>query len=194
METKTPILDAKVAKSLLLHERDLLLSGALCNETHPNASAVWLHGASGIPLAGQTNVYRPVGDVELQYLFTHNKLPGTQPYQAIIEGTAGRAYAEKYLSGAKWVNTAPTTVVEFSVPITLVAELFKLQHKAEDGAVSMGLGHKAGGGLGLFNASISVSKTWRIVKVKRPMRVKGAKSTEPVKVKGKGGKGRGPKK
>ena len=45
--------------------------------------------------------------------------------------------------------------------------------KPEDGAMSMGLGHKAGGGLGLFNASLrDGTSTWRIVLVKRPLKQK----------------------
>jgi len=142
-----------------------------------------------------TNAYRPMGDIELLFLLAHNALPSTQPYQAIIEGKAGRAYAEKYLTGAKWVNTAPTTVVEFSTPVALVNTLFTRQHKAEDGAVSMGLGDKAGGGLGLFNASIAEgATTWRIVKVKRPLEGKGGSHSHPPNKMGKGGNGRSDRK
>jgi len=95
-------------------------------------------------------------------------LSATQPYQAILEGALGRAYCEKYLSGQKWTNTHPSTVVEFRVPAALVAALMARQHKAEDGAVSMGLGSKAGGGLPLFNAALKDGTAdFRIVKVKR---------------------------
>jgi hypothetical protein len=58
--------------------------------------------------------------------------------------------------------------VEFTCPEKLIETLKSIQMKAEDGALSMGLGHKAGGGLELFNKSIeSGETTWRIVKVKR---------------------------
>ena len=55
-------------------------------------------------------------------------------------------------------------------PKALIEALFKIQHKVEDGAISIGLGNKAGGGVTQFNESItSGATTWRIVKVKRPM-------------------------
>lgn len=77
-------------------------------------------------------------------------------------------YAEKYLTGEKWVNTHPTTVVEFTVPEELYDTLFAQQHKCEDGCLSIGLGSKAGKGLELFNASLFQKKsTFRIVLVKR---------------------------
>jgi hypothetical protein len=58
--------------------------------------------------------------------------------------------------------------VEFLAPLTLIETLKGMQMKVEDGALSMGLGDKAGGGLPLFNESIkSGDTTWRIVKVKR---------------------------
>lgn len=67
------------------------------------------------------------------------------------------------------MDTAPTTVVEFRVPVSLIQTLFQRQHKAEDGACSMGLGHKAGRGLPLFNDALAKGlSTWRIVMVKRP--------------------------
>eukprot|EP00696_Hemimastix_kukwesjijk_P014450 gnl/Hemi2/28457_TR9417_c0_g1_i2.p1 gnl/Hemi2/28457_TR9417_c0_g1~~gnl/Hemi2/28457_TR9417_c0_g1_i2.p1 ORF type:complete len:173 (-),score=68.80 gnl/Hemi2/28457_TR9417_c0_g1_i2:292-810(-) len=128
----------KASKQLLPHERDLLAAGALQDVTHHGASSIWLDA------------------------------PSTQPYQAIIEGPPGREYSEKYLNGKKWVDSCPTTVVEFTPPAALIALLMGQQCKVEDGAVSMGLGDKAGGGLGLFNASLACGDTtWRIVKVKR---------------------------
>mmetsp|Transcript_31057 Transcript_31057/g.53446 ORF Transcript_31057/g.53446 Transcript_31057/m.53446 type:complete len:98 (+) Transcript_31057:484-777(+) len=54
-------------------------------------------------------------------------------------------------------------------PKELVDVLFKMQHKVEDGALSMGLGHKAGKGLPLFNESLQQGQTtFRLVLVKRP--------------------------
>lgn len=61
--------------------------------------------------------HRPMGDLEVKYLIEHKLLPDTQPYQAIIEGQVGRAYATKYLTGKKWTDTHPTTVVEFTTPV-----------------------------------------------------------------------------
>ena len=158
----------KGAKVLLAHEKELLRAGLLRDVTHGGASSLWLEAASSTPAEGLTNVYRPMGDAEVLHLVAHGTLPATQPYQAIIEGDAGRGYAMKYLNGKKWVDTAPSTVVEFTVPRDLVERLFALQHKAEDGALSMGLGHKAGGGLPIFNESLSGGlSSWRIVAVKR---------------------------
>jgi hypothetical protein len=109
-----------------------------------------------------------MGDLETIFLLDHNELPATQPYQAIIEGTVGRKYAEKYLRGIKKVDTSPTTVVECCVPCELVDTLMQMQHKVEDGAIIMGLGNKAGGGLPLFNDVLAKSPTsFRIVLVKR---------------------------
>lgn len=160
----------KGSKYLLAHEKDALVSRTLSNVTHEGSSSIWLEAPSSVPNYGFTNVYRPMGDSEILYLVTNNALPNTQPYQAIIEGTPGREYAEKYLTGKKWVDTAPSTVVEFTCPSDLIKALFEKQHKAEDGAISMGLGHKAGGGLTLFNESIAAGETtWRVVKVKRLM-------------------------
>jgi len=66
------------------------------------------------------NVYRVMGDVELSYLLEHNALPNTQPYQAIMEGQAGRAYTETFLTGKKRVDSSPTTVLEFFAPMELL--------------------------------------------------------------------------
>ena len=163
----------KSIKLLLAHERALLASGDLVNVTHEGSSSVWLHAESTPASAladGMTLVYRPMGDAEVLHLLEHGGLPDSQPYQAIIEGAGGRVYSEKYLNGAKWTNTHPSTVVEFTVPSALIADLMARQHKAEDGAISMGLGDKAGKGLPLFNAALADSATgssFRIVKVKR---------------------------
>ena len=114
-----------------------------------------------------------MGDAEVTYLWENKFLPDTQPYQAIIEGPVGRWYSNKYLNGAKWTDTNPSTIVEFVVPIELIEILKTMQTKIEDGAMSMGLGHKAGKGLGLFNQSMKDGKTtFRIVKVKRIIKVK----------------------
>eukprot|EP00041_Stephanoeca_diplocostata_P022967 m.556712 g.556712 ORF g.556712 m.556712 type:complete len:143 (+) comp22186_c0_seq6:451-879(+) len=113
-------------------------------------------------------VYRPMADAEVCFLLKYGVLPATQPYQAIIEGPSGRAYAEKYLRGKKKVDTHPTTVVEFAIPVSLRDHLFALQHKPEDGAMSMGLGAKAGNGLAIFNEHLQDgTASWRIVLVKR---------------------------
>lgn len=160
----------KGIKRLLPHEKKLILSGELKNITHNNSSSIWLETSSSKPSIDYINVYRVMGDIELQYLMEHNNLPDTQPYQAIMEDEKGRIYAEKYLNGQKWVDSCPTTVVEFIIPRVLRDQLFAIQHKAEDGVLSMGLGNKAGKGLGIFNESLSqgLSK-WQIVKVKRSM-------------------------
>eukprot|EP00040_Diaphanoeca_grandis_P040109 m.5218 g.5218 ORF g.5218 m.5218 type:complete len:144 (-) comp4178_c0_seq1:110-541(-) len=118
--------------------------------------------------SGVTNVYRPMGDEECGYLLQHNVLPSTQPYQTIVEGANGRRYAEKYLRGHKSVDTSPTTVVEFTTTVALITTLFEMFHKAEDGAISHGLGDKGGKGLPLFNESLEKGETtFRIVLVKR---------------------------
>ena len=120
-----------------------------------------------------TRVYRPMGDAELQSLLAHGALPDTQPYQTIVEGRAGFEYASRYLRGTKKVDSQPSTVVEFTVPTSVIQRLFAMQHKAEDGVCSMGLGHKAGRGLELFNAALrdaaaaTSGSSYRIVLVKR---------------------------
>ncbi len=130
--------------------------------THAGASAIWLEAPSGAPDAGEgsapasvrkslstaapwhslrpdtTLVYRHMGDEEFSHLLAHSQLPASQPYQTIVEGATGRTYCEQYLRGRKWVDTSPTTVVEFRVPRALVARLFAMQHKAEDGVLSHG--------------------------------------------------------
>lgn len=83
-------------------------------------------------------------------------------------------YAEKYLNGKKYVDTSPTSVVEFICPSELIQALFAIQHKPEDGAISMGLGNKAGKGLPLFNTALAEGRSrWRIVRVKRSAKEKG---------------------
>ncbi|KYR02810.1 hypothetical protein DLAC_00275 [Tieghemostelium lacteum] len=160
----------KYYKSLKPWEKELLDSGRLENITHHGATSVYLEAPSTIPTDGKTNVYRPMGDIEIEYLVTNGLLPDTQPYQAIIQGSVGRNYANKYLTGKKWTNTSPSTIVEFTCPVELVEQLKKIQIKVEDGALSMGLGSAAGGGLPLFNDSIANQQTsWRIVKIKRPI-------------------------
>ena len=148
-------------------ERSLLDDGLLSDVTHTGSSSVWLDAPSSVPAAGDTVLYRPMGDLELEYLLAHGALPSTQPYQAVIEAAAGRVYAEKYLNGKKWVDSAPTTVVEFTIPASVVTTLMAIQCKPEDGAMSMGLGSKAGGGLPIFNKALAESGSYRIVKVKR---------------------------
>ncbi|EFA77090.1 hypothetical protein PPL_09843 [Heterostelium album PN500] len=160
----------KLSKFLFTHEKELLESGKLFNITHRGSTSAWLEAPSSVAPDGCTNVYRPMGDLEVRYLVEHKLLPDTQPYQAIIEGEVGRAYANKYLSGKKWTDTEPSTVVEFTCPKDLIEQLKKIQMKVEDGALSMGLGNKAGGGLPLFNKCLADgTSTFRIVKVKRVM-------------------------
>jgi hypothetical protein len=155
-------------KRLLPHELALYNSGELKNITHHGSSSIWLETLSSSPEPGRINVYRPMGDTEVRYLVEHGELPDTQSYQAIIEGENGRLYANKYLTGAKWTSTHPTTIVEFCAPIELIETLKQIQMKIEDGALSMGLGHKAGKGLPLFNESMRKGDTtYRIVKIKR---------------------------
>eukprot|EP01047_Picozoa_sp_COSAG01_P058167 COSAG01_NODE_6817_length_3485_cov_42.916716_1_plen_918_part_01 len=167
---------------LLPHEEQLLRAGAIAETTHAGATSIWLTAPStqlteGSPLCA---VYRPMGDLELKHLLSNGVLPDTQPYQTIVEGEAGRRYAEKYLRGAKKPSpsrppgSTPTTVVEFVVPRELVEQLFAMQSKIEDGVLSHGLGDKGGGGLPLFNACLrrraaeeGVAASFRIVLVKR---------------------------
>jgi hypothetical protein len=126
-----------------------------------------------------------MGDLEVKCLLDSNQLPASQPYQAIIQGKEGRVYSEKYLKGQKKVDTRPSTVVEFIAPEKLIKvhivpliegplppfdasdsllnptlfdsiqALFAKQHKAEDGVLSHGLGHKAARTLPEFNKSLS---------------------------------------
>jgi hypothetical protein len=56
-----------------------------------------------------------MGDIELFFLLNNNFLPNTQPYHAIVEGETGRKYMEKYLNGIKYVDSKPTTIVEFTI-------------------------------------------------------------------------------
>jgi hypothetical protein len=155
-------------KRLLPHELALYNSGELQNITHDGSSSIWLEALSSSPQPGHTNVYRPMGDTEVTYLVEHGVLPDTQPYQAIIEGENGRLYANKYLTGGKYTKSNPRTIVEFCAPTELIETLKQKQMKIEDGALSMGLGDKAGKGLPLFNESMRKGETtFRIVKIKR---------------------------
>lgn len=121
--------------------------------------------------ADMTAVYRPMADKEFEHLRMHNQLPATQPYQTIVEGADGRCYSEKYLTGKKWVDTQPTTVVEFVVPAVLIRALFARQCKPEDGCLSHGLGSRGGNGLADFNECLADgSGTWRPVLIKRPLK------------------------
>ena len=154
---------------LLPHEATLLEQGLLVDISH-GGSNIWLKGEAheGLLSLMMTVVYRPMGDFEVLHLVKHGTLPSTQPYQAIMEGEAGRRYAEKYLKGIKRVDTSPTTVVEFTAPRAFIEGLFRNQSKIEDGAMSTGLGNKAGKGLAAFNSRLlDGSITYRIVLVKR---------------------------
>jgi len=160
----------KGSKLLLPHEVELVKSGKLVNTTHKGSTALWLSGASTLLEPGRTNVYRHMGDEELKYLVANNQLPNTQPYQTIVEGELGRKYCDKYLDGKKWVDSSPTCIIEFNTPKELIEYIFSVQHKAEDGCLSMGLGNKAGNQLALFNQALAEGKsTWTVVKVKRKL-------------------------
>lgn len=149
---------------LLNHEKYLIQHGKLVNITHKNSTAIWLHAPSSIPVKDYVNVYRVMGDKELLFLINNKILPNTQPYQAIVEGEIGRKYMEKYLGGQKRVDSLPTTVVEFTIKKEIYDLMFKIQHKVEDGVLSLGLGNKAGNCLNIFNANI---EKFSIVTVKR---------------------------
>jgi hypothetical protein len=71
---------------------------------------------------------------------------------------------EKFLSGQKYVATNPTTIVEFTIKKEFFDQLFAIQHKIEDGVLSIGLGNKVGNGLKLFNENF---ESFKIVTVKR---------------------------
>ena len=165
------------AVKLLPHERDLVNCGELRDVTHTGASAIWLRRESTkMEGPGQTAVYRPMGDLECAHLLHFGTLPATQPYQTIVEGEEGRNYAERYLRGSKWVDSVPTTVIEFVCPTPLVAGLFAKQCKPEHGCLSHGLGSKGGKGLPLFNESLRDRiTTLRVVLVKRPRVGKGGR-------------------
>jgi hypothetical protein len=175
-ETVEPILLGTGGGELLPYEKEFVTRGIMQNVTHPGSSSVWLVAESKACIsAGHTLVYRPMADRELSYLMETGNLPATQPYQAIIEGENGRTYAEKYLKGHKKVDTISgeggaggAHVVEFCAPRSMIEGLFEIQSKVEDGAMSSGLGDKAGKGLPVFNASLaSRETTWRIVTTKR---------------------------
>eukprot|EP01132_Coremiostelium_polycephalum_P009176 gene9176-11248_t len=158
----------KGAKYLQAFDKTLLESGEIHNITHSGSSSVWLEASSSVPPPGKINVYRPMGDLELNYLIANGHLPDTQPYQAIIEGPNGRNYANKYLTGKKWTNTHPNAIVEFTSPLELIEKLRSIYTKVEDGALSIGLGNKSGNSLHFFNDSMkSGETTFRIVKLKR---------------------------
>lgn len=158
----------KGVKLLLPHELKLLNEGKLINVTHPRSSSVVL-AAPCVPVRpGRTLVFRPMGDIELAFLIETGTLPATQPYQAIVRGHGGRVYANKFVDGLKKSDANPTTVVEFDMPSALVDTLFATQHKAEDGALSHGLGRFAGRTLPTFNACLTSGEaTFRVVRVKR---------------------------
>lgn len=161
----------KGLKQLLPHELELFNDGKLSNITHKGSTSVWLEAPSHLPPEGMTSVYRPMGDIEAVYLWENKELPETQPYQAIIEGSIGRNYADKYLTGKKYTDTMPSTIVEFIVPVDVIETLQSMQMKVEDGALSMGLGDKAGKGLPIFNAALREGRSsFRIVKVKRMLK------------------------
>lgn len=155
---------------LLPHETELLASGGLRNVSHQNASSIWLQAdsLSDVPKSHEL-CYRHMADVELSSLLTVNQLPDTQPYQTLTRGDLdGRAYSESYLRTNKFVDTNPTTVVEFTCPRNLIDSFYAIQRKPEDGTLSHGLGYKAGRTLARFNQALANGDIqWRIVLVKR---------------------------
>ena len=134
----------KLKVRLLPHEVSLLQAGELHDVTHPGASSKWLFAPSSSSLMAEeeekTLCYRHMGDVEFQVLLNTNQLPDTQPYQTLTQGQEGRAYCESYLRQAKYVDTSPTTVVEFVCAATLINDFYSIQSKIEDGTISHGLG------------------------------------------------------
>jgi hypothetical protein len=158
----------KAVKQLLPHELKLLECGQLVNVTHAKASSITLVAPCSGVAEGRTLVYRPMGDEEVQFLVENGVLPDTQPYQAIIRGHAGRQYADKFVIGAKQVDTHPSSIVEFNMPTKLIDALFRIQHKAEDGALSHGLGRAAGRTVAQFNEALQDGTgRFRVVKVRR---------------------------
>mmetsp|Transcript_17637 Transcript_17637/g.43407 ORF Transcript_17637/g.43407 Transcript_17637/m.43407 type:complete len:172 (+) Transcript_17637:330-845(+) len=161
----------KLKVRLLPHEVSLLQAGELQDVTHPGASSKWLFAPSTAlekEEQEKTLCYRHMGDVEFQVLLASNQLPDTQPYQTLTQGQEGRAYCESYLRQAKYVDTSPTTVVEFISPSQLINDFYSIQSKIEDGTISHGLGNKAGKTLPRFNQALLEGQiTWRIVLVKR---------------------------
>lgn len=155
------------------HEQELLNQGLLKNITHANASSIWLHGDSTAKTAEDRSLcYRHMGDNELRFLIDNGVLPATQPYQTLTRGQEGRLYCEKYFRSNKHVDTSPTTIVEFHCSYVMIETFFAKQSKIEDGTISHGLGHKAGGTLIEFNESLRNGETtWRIVLVKRPLSI-----------------------
>ena len=164
---------------LLPHEEELLQAGVLVDITHAGATARWLHAESGnaATLAVEDSnedrdlvllCYRHMGDREFACLQQSNQLPDTQPYQTLTRGQEGREYCEKYLRTNKYVNTVPTTVVEFACERALIERFWAIQCKIEDGTISHGLGNKAGNTLSEFNRALAEHRVqWRIVLVKR---------------------------
>lgn len=158
---------------------DLLQAGAIKDVTHTNASSNWLYAPSTTILEeaqhdnADDNIlkcccYRHMGDIELQFLLQTHQLPDTQPYQTLTRNEEGRRYCEMYLRSNKYVDTCPTTVVEFLCPKALIDDLYRIQSKIEDGTMSHGLGNKAGKTLSRFNEALARGEiTWRLVLIKR---------------------------
>ena len=152
------------------HEKELLDRGLLTSVTHANASSIWLRGDSTENTTeNHVLCYRHMGDIELKFLLDNGVLPSTQPYQTLTRGQEGRLYCEKYLRSNKYVDTSPTTIVEFLCNGAMIEKFFAKQSKIEDGTISHGLGSMAGDTLLDFNESLQNGETiWQIVLVKRP--------------------------
>ena len=133
---------------------------------------MWLGTNSAEPTDGRVLCYRHMGDREFAFLLQHNQLPETQPYQTLTQGAEGRAYCEKYFRSNKFVDTSPTTIVEFDCEQGMVDRFYKIQSKIEDGTISHGLGCKAGNTIAEFNEYMAQGRVeWRIVLVKRSVDV-----------------------
>ena len=153
---------------LLPHEAALLQQGLLQNITHTNASSTWLVAACAESTPGRILCYRHMGDGECAFLLQYNQLPETQPYQTLTRGVQGRAYCEKYFRSNKFVDTSPTTIVEFDCEEAMVERFYSIQSKIEDGTISHGLGCKAGNTIAAFNKYLADGRVqWRIILVKR---------------------------
>ena len=133
------------------HEKALLESGALTEISHKGASSVLLQAPQlgeqapeaeleafenmaqedearkAVESEEMVSIYRHMTDKECSYLRERGRLPDSQPYQTIVEGTEGFEYCKKYFCGKKKVTPPVSTIVEFMCPRSLVDRLFAMQ-------------------------------------------------------------------
>lgn len=168
--------EKKAPRELAQHEKNLFSRGNLIEHTHKNCKYRIFFGELGRSRDmwddsfpdNMVEVYRHMGDCELQFLLQNGQLPATQPYQTVVEGVQGFQYCMKYFNGQKSVDTHVVTVIEFCCPTALVQSLFHTFHKAEDGCLSTGLGSKAGNTLNVFNCAQADGRIrWTPVFVRR---------------------------